>query len=70
VTRTVQPAHDDSLDAALTVRIGTGLVRGVRVRGVRAWRGIPYAAAPVGPLRFRAPQPPEAWPGVRDASDW
>ncbi|MEB0200416.1 carboxylesterase/lipase family protein [Cryobacterium sp. 5I3] len=70
MTRTVQPAHDDSLDAALTVRIGTGLVRGIRVRGVRAWRGIPYAAAPVGPLRFRAPQPPAAWPGVRDATDW
>ena len=70
MTRIAQPALDDSLDAALTVRIDTGLVRGIRVRGVRAWRGMPYAAAPVGPLRFRAPQPAAAWTGVRDATDW
>jgi para-nitrobenzyl esterase len=46
------------------------LVRGVAERGLRAWRGIPYAAAPVGPLRFRAPTPVEPWRGVRDASSW
>lgn len=35
---------------------------------VRHWRGIPYAAAPVGPLRFRRPQPAPPWEGVRDAT--
>ncbi|WP_240607224.1 carboxylesterase family protein [Cryobacterium aureum] len=35
---------------------------------VLAWRGIPYAAPPIGGRRFRAPQPVIAWPGVRDAS--
>ncbi len=32
------------------------------------WRGLPFAAPPVGDLRWRAPRPPQAWNGVRDAS--
>src|SRR5690606_31563831 len=32
------------------------------------FRGIPFAAAPVGPLRFAAPQPARAWDGERDAT--
>jgi para-nitrobenzyl esterase len=35
---------------------------------VRAWKGIRYAAQPVGALRFRAPQPPERWTEVADAT--
>ncbi|MEV7892675.1 carboxylesterase/lipase family protein [Streptomyces cyaneofuscatus] len=49
---------------ARTVR---GTVRGAVERGVAVFRGIPYAAAPVGARRFRAPEPPEPWEGVRDA---
>ena len=45
-----------------------GAVRGTEIAdGVLAWRGIPYAAAPVGDLRWRLPQPPQSWAGVRDA---
>jgi para-nitrobenzyl esterase len=35
--------------------------------GTHAWRGIRYAAPPVGPLRWRAPQPPAAWHGTFEA---
>jgi len=52
----------------LEVTVAAGVLRGVRERGIRAWRGIPYAAAPVGDLRFRAPAPVQPWPGVRDAA--
>jgi para-nitrobenzyl esterase len=53
----------DSLD----VTVEQGVARGVRERGLEAWRGLPYAAAPVGALRWRAPRPAEPWAGVRDA---
>ncbi len=54
----------------LVVGVTGGLVRGVerRRRGLRHWRGIPYAAPPVGSLRFRAPRPVVPWAGIRDAA--
>lgn len=50
-----------------TVRARTvsGIVEGFTRDGVNRWRSIPYARPPVGPLRFRAPQPPQPWSGVR-----
>lgn len=48
-------------------RTATGMVRGVVASDHRLFAGIPYAAPPVGPLRFRPPAKAVAWNGVRDA---
>jgi para-nitrobenzyl esterase len=56
--------------AAPRVNIDTGTLEGVvdSASGVMVFRGIPYAAPPVGVLRWRPPQPAARWRGVRDAS--
>lgn len=46
----------------------SGPVRGMEGRGLRAFLGVPYAAAPVGDLRWRSPRPPEPWTRPRDAT--
>ncbi len=55
-----------TLEAA-PVRVEGGLVSGVVADGVVAYKGIPYAAPPVGDLRWRAPQAVTPWTGVRAA---
>ncbi|MBV9026102.1 MAG: carboxylesterase family protein [Streptomycetaceae bacterium] len=49
------------------VMTSAGAIRGRREAGTAVFRGIPYAKAPVGELRFSAPQPVERWDGVREA---
>lgn len=51
------------------VRIDTGAIEGVvdSASRVMVFRGIPYAAPPIGDLRWRPPQLPKRWPGVRPA---
>ncbi|MGH9083654.1 MAG: carboxylesterase/lipase family protein, partial [Acidimicrobiales bacterium] len=49
------------------VGLRAGRVRGHRDGAVWRFAGIPYARPPVGERRWRAPLPPEPWPGVRDA---
>ena len=56
-----------TLAAPELVRIDSGQLRGEPVGDVVRFRGIPFAAPPVGALRWRAPQPVEAWSGVREA---
>jgi para-nitrobenzyl esterase len=49
--------------------LSTGNVVGFRAdNGAMGWLGIPYAAPPVGPLRWRAPQPAPSWPGTLEAT--
>jgi para-nitrobenzyl esterase len=45
--------------------VNTGTIEGFAKDGVHRWRAVPYAQAPVGRLRFRAPLPPQPWRGVR-----
>ncbi len=54
------------------VKTQQGLVQGTAAQapGVTVFKGIPFAAPPVGPLRFEPAQPPQPWTGVRDASKW
>ncbi len=53
-----------------TVSIQTGKLKGVASDGLIAFKGIPYAAPPVGDLRWRPPQPAAKWKGVRSAADY
>ncbi|MDQ1374750.1 MAG: para-nitrobenzyl esterase [Actinomycetota bacterium] len=50
------------------VETATGRVEGRTKDGVTQFRGIPFAAPPVGDLRFRPPQPALSWTGTRDAT--
>lgn len=52
------------------VKIDTGLVTGLESGGIESFKGIPFAAPPVGALRWRAPQPAASWPGVRAANTY
>lgn len=55
--------------SALGLQVSTqaGVVEGFAEDGVKKFLGVPFAAAPVGELRWQAPQPVEPWDGVRDA---
>lgn len=52
----------------LLVEVPGGLVRGAQLDGDLVFRGIPYAAAPLGKLRWQPPQPASGWEGERDVT--
>lgn len=64
-TLAVQPALAQTRPV---VQVDTGQVQGVVEGDVRAFRGIPYVAPPVGALRWRAPEMAKPWQGVLDAA--
>ncbi|MCY4600453.1 MAG: carboxylesterase family protein [Acidobacteria bacterium] len=68
----VEPAAPAALlDPAVPVQVTGGEIRGAAAAGnpdLVAFQGVPYAAPPVGDLRWKPPQPVVAWDGVRDAA--
>ncbi|MBQ1583481.1 MAG: carboxylesterase family protein [Prevotella sp.] len=55
----------DAQEPLLRTHVETGDVEGVLEGGLAVYKAIPYAAPPVGNLRWKAPQPAKAWEGVR-----
>jgi para-nitrobenzyl esterase len=54
---------------AQTVKTKSGDVAGATKDGVASWKGIPFAAPPVGDLRWKPPQPVASWTGVKQARE-
>src|SRR5580698_6420370 len=52
------------------VNTGQGVVEGLQADGIGEFLGIPYAAPPVGDLRWRPPVPAQSWKGVRQATSF
>ena len=61
-----QPTHAQVKDVDVT----GGKVSGVAANGIVSFKGIPFAAPPVGALRWKAPQPVKAWTGVKQATEY
>jgi para-nitrobenzyl esterase len=66
----VLPALAPAAPPRNEVKVDGGAVSGAVLAGVVSWKGVPYAAPPVGDRRWRAPQPVEAWTGVRAATEY
>ena len=54
-------------EVTLQVETKYGVVEGIEEDGVKKFLGVPFAQAPVGELRWKAPQPVQAWEGIREA---
>jgi para-nitrobenzyl esterase len=64
------PTPTGNTSGAPVVVTASGAIRGNTVGGANEFLGVPYAAPPVGPLRWQAPQPVAHWRGVRDATTY
>jgi para-nitrobenzyl esterase len=59
--------HPLLAQSKLQVKVAAGILEGVDESGVRSFKGIPFAAPPVGDSRWREPQPVKSWSGIRKA---
>ncbi|MFC0623081.1 carboxylesterase/lipase family protein [Kribbella deserti] len=69
VGSTATTATSAEVSGGPRVKVDGGEVEGVRTGRVERYNGIPFAAPPLGPRRWRAPQPAPAWSGVRSGRD-
>ncbi len=60
-------ARADDGETTPPVQTRSGAIQGANQDGIRVYKGIPFAAPPVGDLRWRDPQPVTPWPGIRAA---
>ncbi len=67
---TVQDEQKTTASSDILVSTQAGMLRGRVIDGAATFLGVPYAAAPIGPLRFQAPEPHDTWDGVRDCLDY
>ena len=56
--------------AAQQIAVDSGAIAGATADGVASFKGIPYAAAPVGALRWNAPAPVQPWSAPRDTTSY
>ena len=68
--QTQQAAASLTSDEGTTVQTQYGVVQGVAEGEVSIFKGIPYAAPPIGEFRWRPPQPVKPWKGVREAKEY
>ena len=59
-----------SAQDAPQVQTGNGILEGINESGIKVFKGVPFAAPPVGDLRWKAPQPVQKWDGIRKADEF
>jgi|WetSurMetagenome_2_1015567.scaffolds.fasta_scaffold45165_2 para-nitrobenzyl esterase len=59
-----------SAQDAPQVQTGNGILEGINESGIKVFKGVPFAAPPVGNLRWKAPQPVQKWEGIRKADEF
>ena len=70
-TKLIQAQNNQVASSSTIVKIANGTLEGmIEKSGVRSFKGIPFAAPPVGNLRWKEPQPAKNWDGMRDAKQF
>jgi para-nitrobenzyl esterase len=70
LAQSARPQHGEPKGPLVHLASGTleGSLAGSKTGSIAVFKGIPFATPPIGPLRWRPPQPNAPWPGVRDAT--